>query len=195
MEVLSLLSQNEKCTYVLWKQRHICTGSKVINSWIYMPHQGDRKSLQEIKIMLVGLLWWLSGKEPVCQFRRPRFDPWSRRIPQSGWGHTPHYWTCTLELRRCNHWSPQILKLCSTMREATWMRSPHSTTGEWLLLAATREKPVQQWRPSISKNFKNVKKIFKKMMLVKQMGLGKGAQAEGTHVQRLHITAEYHVLV
>ena len=33
------------------------------------------------------------------------------------------------------------------------------------------------------------------MMLVKQMGLGKGAQAEGTHVQRLHITAEYHVLV
>ena len=35
-------------------------------------------------------------------------------------------------------------------------------------------------------------------MLVKPMGLGKGAQAEGTPMERLHahmhITAEYHVL-
>ena len=30
------------------------------------------------------LLWWLTGKEPVCQCRRPkklRFDLWVRKIP------------------------------------------------------------------------------------------------------------------
>ena len=26
---------------------------------------------------------WLSGKESVCQCRRPRFDPWVRKIPWS----------------------------------------------------------------------------------------------------------------
>ena len=38
--------------------------------------------------------------------------------------------------------------LCSTVREATMIRSPHATTGEQLLLAATREKPTPQQRPS-----------------------------------------------
>ena len=28
-----------------------------------------------------GLPWWLSGKEPTCQCRRCRFDPWVRKIP------------------------------------------------------------------------------------------------------------------
>ena len=28
-----------------------------------------------------GLPWWLSGKESVCQCRRPGFDPWFRKIP------------------------------------------------------------------------------------------------------------------
>ena len=27
------------------------------------------------------LPWWLSGKESACQCKRPRFDPWSRKIP------------------------------------------------------------------------------------------------------------------
>ena len=29
---------------------------------------------------LVGLPWWLSGKESTCQCRRCRFDPWVRKI-------------------------------------------------------------------------------------------------------------------
>ena len=32
------------------------------------------------------------------------------------------------------------------------MRSPHATAREWPLLSATREKPVQQRRPSTAKN-------------------------------------------
>ena len=27
-----------------------------------------------------GFPWWLSGKEPICQCRRCRFDPWIRKI-------------------------------------------------------------------------------------------------------------------
>ena len=35
---------------------------------------------QEKSIALKGFLsWWLSGKEPACQCRRLRFDPWVRK--------------------------------------------------------------------------------------------------------------------
>ena len=37
-----------------------------------------------------GLLWWLSDKEPACQCRRCRFDPWSRKILwRRKWQPTP----------------------------------------------------------------------------------------------------------
>ena len=37
-------------------------------------------------------------------------------------------------------------------REATVYRGPRMATGEQALLTATREKPVQQQRPSTAKN-------------------------------------------
>ena len=27
------------------------------------------------------LPWWLSGKEFICQCRRPEFDPWVEKMP------------------------------------------------------------------------------------------------------------------
>ena len=36
-----------------------------------------------IKITSVGLPLWLSGKDPTCQCRRHRFDPWSGKISQA----------------------------------------------------------------------------------------------------------------
>ena len=37
-----------------------------------------------------GLLWWLSGKEPVCQCRRREFDPWVWNMPwRRKWPPTP----------------------------------------------------------------------------------------------------------
>ena len=30
-----------------------------------------------------GLPWWLSGREPTCQCRRPGFHPWVRKVPSS----------------------------------------------------------------------------------------------------------------
>ena len=35
------------------------------------------------KVSFQGILWWLSGKEPACQCRRLRFDPWSGKSPQA----------------------------------------------------------------------------------------------------------------
>ena len=38
----------------------------------------------------MGLPWWLSGKEPICQSKRPGFDPWVGKIPwRRKWQHTP----------------------------------------------------------------------------------------------------------
>ena len=37
-----------------------------------------------------GLPWWLSDKEPTCQCRRHKFDPWVRKIPWwRKWQPTP----------------------------------------------------------------------------------------------------------
>ena len=32
-------------------------------------------------IVVLGLPWWLSGKESTCQFRRHGFDPWVGKLP------------------------------------------------------------------------------------------------------------------
>ena len=32
-------------------------------------------------VILLGLSWWLSGKESASQLRGYGFDPWSRKIP------------------------------------------------------------------------------------------------------------------
>jgi len=52
---------------------------------------------------------------------------------------------------------PQFLKPSSpysATREATAVRSLHTTAGELPLLSAVGEKPMQQWRPSTAKNKK-----------------------------------------
>ena len=39
---------------------------------------------------LGGLPWWLSGKEPSCQCRRPGFNPWVRKVScRRKWQPTP----------------------------------------------------------------------------------------------------------
>ena len=40
--------------------------------------------------LIIGLLWWISGKESACQCRRHRFDPWVRKMPwRRKWQPTP----------------------------------------------------------------------------------------------------------
>ena len=56
------------------------------------------------------------------------------------------------EPKRCNYWSPWAESPCSPTREATAMRSPHTTARPQPLLATTRGKSVQQQRPSVAKS-------------------------------------------
>ena len=46
-------------------------------------HKGSHPSLKqpEIKNLLCRPPWWLSSKEPTCQSRGHRFDPWSGKRP------------------------------------------------------------------------------------------------------------------
>ena len=41
-------------------------------------------------ILVMGIPWWLSGKESACQYRRCEFNPWVRKIPwRKKWKPTP----------------------------------------------------------------------------------------------------------
>ena len=41
-------------------------------------------------LLIQGLPWWFSGKEPTCQCRRCGFDPWVGKIPcRRTWQPTP----------------------------------------------------------------------------------------------------------
>ena len=127
-------------------------------------------SFISIKAMeLKGLPWWLSGKEPTCQCGRLGFDPWSGKIPHAAtkqlsqllnlWSEEPEShscWTHVLQLL-----TPMQPTPSSTAREAATVRSTHAITREQPLLAAIREKPVQQQKSSTAKN-KEVNKIIKK---------------------------------
>ena len=84
-----------------------------------------------IKIMGVGLPWWLSGKESACQCRRSLIweDPTCCGKTRS---MCHSYWACVLQLASCSYWAhvPATTEAGSTTREATAMRSPHTTTRE-----------------------------------------------------------------
>ena len=56
----------------------------------------------------MGLFWWLNGKESACQYRRHRFDPWSRKTPhaEEQLSLCTNYWVCALEPGSQNDWSP-----------------------------------------------------------------------------------------
>ena len=45
------------------------------------------------EILNIGLPWWLSGKEPICQCRRREFDTWVWKMPwRRKW--TPLQYSC-----------------------------------------------------------------------------------------------------
>ena len=68
-------------------------------------------------------------------------------------------WACALEPRNCNYWAHmlQLLKLGALEpvlhnKGSHCSKKPVQRTEEWLPLAPTREKPMQQQRPGTAKN-------------------------------------------
>ena len=49
---------------------------------IHIQHLQKVDGSLDVRIIL-GLPWWLSGKEFTCQCRRHGFDPWSGKIPHA----------------------------------------------------------------------------------------------------------------
>ena len=50
------------------------------------------KWIDSISINPQGFPWWHSSKEPICQCRRPGFNPWIRKIPRRRkWEPTPEF--------------------------------------------------------------------------------------------------------
>ena len=68
----------------------------------------------------MGLPWWSGGKESAWQCRGQGFNPWSRKIPHT-LGQLSLCVTTT---------EPTRLRVRVLQREATTMRSPHTTARE-----------------------------------------------------------------
>ena len=54
------------------------------------PKVLSSNAILKLKALAYGLLWWLSGEESACRYKRHRFDPWVRKIPcRRKWQPTP----------------------------------------------------------------------------------------------------------
>ena len=45
-----------------------------------IPSHNDEAVIANPLFIFVGLPWWLSGKESICQCKKHEFDPWVRNI-------------------------------------------------------------------------------------------------------------------
>ena len=111
---------------------------------------------------------WLSGKESTYQFRRHRFNLWSRKISHASEQASPYatnYWACALEPRSHNHWSlcapePMLLNkrsLCNQKPVYGKRSGPCSPQADKSL--CRNEDSAQ---PKINKLINKIKTFFKK---------------------------------
>ena len=90
---------------------------------------------------LLGLAWWCSGCQSVCQSRGHRLDPGSRKIPETNWAHAPQL------LIPCSRaQEPQLLKpmhLAPMLRNqrSHFNEKPVQPDQERTLLITTKESP------------------------------------------------------
>ena len=56
------------------------TEPRKLCSWSHLEVKASKSCYKK---SMLGLPWWLSGKESACQCRGHGFDPWSRRIPHT----------------------------------------------------------------------------------------------------------------
>ena len=79
---------------------------------------------------VAGLLWWLSGKESTCQWKRHGFSLWSGKIlhvvEQLTKPVSHSYWACSLEPGSCSYWAhvPHLMKPMSPRAHALQQKKP-----------------------------------------------------------------------
>ena len=76
----------------VYNKNYFCVCDRMASYWTFSFFQFGIVSLTSsyLQELIIGLLWWISGKESACQCRRHRFDPWVRKIPwRRKWQPTP----------------------------------------------------------------------------------------------------------
>ena len=56
-------------------------GTLIFYFFFFKQAYKQEKKKLDLYLTSCGLPWWLSSKEPNCQFRRSRFNPWVEKIP------------------------------------------------------------------------------------------------------------------
>ena len=75
--------------------------------WARLKTREKNLNLIRLKVIGLGLPWWLGGKESSCQCRRHGFNSWSMKIPRATKPLSP----CSTLLGLCpRRWEPQLLK-------------------------------------------------------------------------------------
>ena len=114
-------------TGLIERVENIPSGASLVVQWlrIHLPMQGTR-------------VWSLVQEDPTC----------------CGATKPVHhnYWVCALEHASHNYWSLCAQSLCSTTREATAMRSPHTARKSSPHSPQLEKARMQQWRPNTAKN-------------------------------------------
>ena len=130
-------------------------------------------------IYLLGLPWWLSGKESACQCKRCGFDPWPGQIPRATEQLSPcptsteprprSPETATTEPTCLNFWSSHACSPCSGTRGTT-MRGPHTVTRVTPAHCNCRKSPHSNKDPAQRKTniFFRIKKMFSSFIWLPQ---------------------------
>ena len=101
------------------------TSPEILRNFLKITQLGTSLVVQWLRIRLPK-----KKKESACQYRRHRFNSWSRKIP-----HTSGQLSPCAATTKPTVWGPR----CTT-GDATTVRSPHTTTRETPLTTA-RESP------------------------------------------------------
>ena len=126
----------------MWTVCHCC---KLLSIGHFLRLLGEHKvTLKYNSVKALGFPWCLSGKESACQYRRHRFDLWSRRIL-----HATEQLSCATELLslRSRAWELQLLNPCAAPTEACEPRACAPLQEK-----PKQEKPAATGRPSTTIN-------------------------------------------
>ena len=111
---------------------------------------------KRVLICLLSLPRWLSGKEPNCQCRRCRFDPWVRKIPwRRKWQHTPVFLPGKSHGQRslvsCSPWGWGVRHVLVTEKIHT-----DTNSDLWISVGNGEMEAIWRWGSSAQSYFKSI---------------------------------------
>ena len=123
---------------IFWKSRGFSARRRGWLSALLTISYKKKTGKLDMRAPAVGLPWWISGNESTCQCRRPRFDPWVRKIPwRRKWQPTPVFLPGESHGQRIlAGYSPWGQKESDTTEQLSTRACTHTRarTLQWLLL-------------------------------------------------------------